>query len=641
MVNFHNQNRESGSIMSRVMGELETETVQPVEDDIKIVVARIHNFRSLKEVEVTLESTTVLIGENNSGKTSFLEALHYAIGAGRRIISEEDVFIGPKEKKVPRDRMITVDLLIRPIGSDRKIRDTFPEGSYWTLLWGLGIAQDDQENDFVAIRTQTKWSSTKGEYETERRFLLEWPNLENWENARINEKAGKVLINQIEPIALYFMDAKRDIQDELQNRSSLWHRLIADPGLSNKQVEEIEKTLNDINEQIVQGSDVLDHIQKHLNEIYRTVPCDKGSVAITPLTRHLRDLSKGMDISFSTSGAQSFPLVRHGMGTRCLAALLIFRAYSIWRQQRKERDQVHSMLALEEPEAHLHPQAQRALFSYIEETPGQRIISTHSPYIAGQADISQFRHFHKNGPITEVSQIDVSKLEEEDIRRIKREVLNTHGDLLYARVVILCSGETEEQALPVYAETYWGMMPSSLGISTIGVGGDGKYLPFLYLASGLGIRWYICSDGEETALKHVQSALKSIGIMDVSSQKNIFMLPDNHKWETYLVDQGYGDVIETMLDSTNNTKDFVSDYIKNRNGQRQHGNMVRDYSGEEGKKRAIIDILSEGKTKYAAPLAHAITSLEDTKRRIPKKIKEMFEQIESEAPQTIRGGVKL
>ena len=52
MVNFHNQNRESGNIMSRVMGELETETVQPVEDDIKIVVARIHNFRSLKEVGV-------------------------------------------------------------------------------------------------------------------------------------------------------------------------------------------------------------------------------------------------------------------------------------------------------------------------------------------------------------------------------------------------------------------------------------------------------------------------------------------------------------------------------------------------------------------------------------------------------------
>ena len=119
------------------------------------------------------------------------------------------------------------------------------------------------------------------------------------------------------------------------------------------------------------------------------------------------------------------------------------------------------------------------------------------------------------------------------------------------------------------------------------------------------------------------------------------MLPGKHKWETYLVDQGYCDVIETMLDSTNNTRDFISDYIKNMNGQKRHGNGVRDYSGEDGKERAIIDILSERKTKYAAPLARAITSLEDTKRRIPKKVKEMFEQIESELPLPVApSGVK-
>jgi len=136
--------------MNRIIDELEIENAQPEEDNIKITVARIHNFRSLKEVEVTLDSTTVLIGENNSGKTNFLEALHSAIGAGRRTITEEDIFIDSKEKKAPRDRVVTIDLLIRSIGSNGNIRDTFPEGSYWVLLWGLGIAQDDQENDFNA-----------------------------------------------------------------------------------------------------------------------------------------------------------------------------------------------------------------------------------------------------------------------------------------------------------------------------------------------------------------------------------------------------------------------------------------------------------------------------------------------------------
>ncbi|MFC1926704.1 ATP-dependent endonuclease [Chloroflexota bacterium] len=615
--------------MSRLIDKLETETIRLGEDSIKIIVVQIHNFRSLKEVEVFLDATTILIGENNSGKTSFLEALYYAIGAGKRTIGEEDIYIDPKEKRVPRDRIVTIDLLIRPIDSNGNIRDTFIEGSFWVSLWGSGVAQDEKENDFVAIRTQMKWSNTKGEYGTERRFLLDWPSLEKWEDARINEKAV-VTPRNIEPIALYFLDAKRDIQDELQNRSSFWHRLISDPGLTDEQIEQIEKDLSSLNEQIIDGSDVLSHVQEHLNEIYRTVPCDKGSVVITPLTRHLRDLSKGMDISFCTTGATSFPLARHGMGTRCLAALLIFRAYSVWRQQRKKHDGMHSMLALEEPEAHLHPQAQRALFVYIEETPGQRIISTHSPYIAGQADINQFRHFNKNGAITEVSQIDISQFQDDDIRKIKREVLNTRGDLLYARVLILCSGETEEQALPIYAEVYWGITPSALGISIIGVGGDGKYPPFLHLASCLGIHWYICSDGEDTAIQNVESALKSIGLDDISEQKNVFILPDKHKWETYLVAQGYCDVIEIMLNSVNNTENFVSDYIERMDGQRRRGDVVRDYTGEEGRKRAIVDILYGDKTKYAAPLARAITSLEEAKRRIPKKVKEMFGKIESE-----------
>jgi putative ATP-dependent endonuclease of OLD family len=59
---------------------------------IKISEVRIHNFRSLQNICVDLEWLTILIGENNSGKTSFLDALYAAIGAGRRTVSVEDIF---------------------------------------------------------------------------------------------------------------------------------------------------------------------------------------------------------------------------------------------------------------------------------------------------------------------------------------------------------------------------------------------------------------------------------------------------------------------------------------------------------------------------------------------------------------------
>ena len=47
---------------------------------------RVHNFRAFRNFEVVLSPVTVLVGMNNSGKTSFLKALHLALGVDRRIV---------------------------------------------------------------------------------------------------------------------------------------------------------------------------------------------------------------------------------------------------------------------------------------------------------------------------------------------------------------------------------------------------------------------------------------------------------------------------------------------------------------------------------------------------------------------------
>jgi putative ATP-dependent endonuclease of OLD family len=200
-----------------------------------------------------------------------------------------------------------------------------------------------------------------------------------------DSSAGPLSNAKIEPLALYLMDAKRDIQDEIRSRSSFWNRMVSDPGLSEEKVIELEKALNELNGEILAGSPVLGHVQEHMNDLYRAVASDAGSVSITPIAKTLRDMSSGIDVTFKTKGSQTFPLRHHGMGTRSLATILAFRAYSTWRQKNLKGDAVHPMVALEEPETHLHPQAQRSLFRIIGDIHGQRLISTHSPYIAGQA----------------------------------------------------------------------------------------------------------------------------------------------------------------------------------------------------------------------------------------------------------------
>ncbi len=374
----------------------------------------------------------------------------------------------------------------------------------------------------------------RADYITERRFLKDWQSDPcKWNQSQIKEHP--ISSSQIEPLALHLLDAKRDIKDELQNRGSFWYKLVSDLGLKEKEIDEFEKILSSINEGIISNSEVLVHLQDHLNDLYKTIGGNKDSITIIPIPRHLRDLSKGMDIDYATNGAQAFPLSRHGMGTRSLAAVLTFRAYTTWQQKNAKDKKIHPMLALEEPESHLHPQAQRALFKQIDEIPGQRIISTHSPYIVSQAHIAQCRNFRKDNEKTVVTQMDTTKLKPEDIRKIDRMVMNTRGDLLYARAIVLFEGETEEQAFPIFAERYWKLQPNALGISFIGVGGDGNYLPFLRLASNFAIPWYIFSDGEQISLKRVQKELAQIGILDYTKQENVFVIPNNCNFESYLV----------------------------------------------------------------------------------------------------------
>jgi hypothetical protein len=48
-----------------------------------------------------------------------------AIGAGRRSISIDDIYLAKSEKTVPKDRDVIIDLLIRPTDDSGNITDAF------------------------------------------------------------------------------------------------------------------------------------------------------------------------------------------------------------------------------------------------------------------------------------------------------------------------------------------------------------------------------------------------------------------------------------------------------------------------------------------------------------------------------------
>src|ERR1700692_2243162 len=95
-------------------------------------------------------------------------------------------------------------------------------------------------DDMVGMRSVLEWSDVYGDYRTTRKFLKEWKPFAEWHDSEVGDTVSAA---QIEPIALHYIDAKRDLEDDLRTRGSFWRRLTEDLGLSEGEVQKLEEAL--------------------------------------------------------------------------------------------------------------------------------------------------------------------------------------------------------------------------------------------------------------------------------------------------------------------------------------------------------------------------------------------------------------
>jgi len=586
------------------------ESVILPQHSILIDQVRVANFRSLQNVEVPLEQTTLLVGMNNAGKTSFLRALHLALGQDRRNLSPDDFHSADSRQNTENE--ILIDYRIVPIDQNGDRQADFAQIWYDSDFGGDIVATDAQDWEFIAVRTRITFDAVKNDYELKRLLLSDWPDVKQWQDAPERGRAPR----RFEQMASFFMDAQRDLVADLRDRSSYIGKLLSKIDISKEDIEALEAQLQNLNTDIVAKSEVLSHMREALGALGETVPSFGDGVEVTPVSKKVRDITKGLGVQFTDSSESSFPLDAQGMGTRSWASLLTYQAYVSWlaRQASSNDKPFHPILSLEEPEAHLHPNAQRAVFQQLAKTPGQKIISTHSPYVAGHADLTAIRHFHKNGAATVVKSLP-QDLAPEDKRKVHREVMHTRGELLFSRAVVLFEGETEEQALPIFAHRHWQQFPFEKGVTFVGVGGDGKYLPFIRTLNAMGTPWLIFSDGEPEAQKCVNAALSAIGLAGVKDPP-VIMLPNNASIEEYLMNAGYRDAILTAI---------IELYRPFKGTQHEAAKSAEIKAWTDEK---VLEFMGGHKTALSPHWAHAISKLEG-ERSIPTMIRELLNRIDS------------
>lgn len=584
---------------------------------------RIRNYRSLKCVDVLLDDNNILIGANNAGKTSLLQAIQLAF-SGRRI-SSDDIHI-EKNETLPFNRQIIIDVLIVPTDSDYNEIDSFDD--IWIQHFGNLLGIDKEGKFFFAMRTNVYYDKLQNSYKIERRALKDWPNSEDMLNYT-EYLSGSISEKILQALPVFYLDSKRDIVSDMKDKSSYWARMISDINLKEDEIIRIEKILDEVNNDIINQSQVLKHLSLNLKRISETVNAGNESIIINPVLRKIRDLNRSIDISFQDKDSEAFPVLNHGMGTRSWLTFLTLVAYVTWLVEQTSKDYIpfHPIVLLEEPEAHLHPQAQRHIFKQMSKMVGQKVISSHSPFIVAQANLQDIIHLYKKNGCAKVSYIDTSNLTYEEIRKLRKEVISSRGELLFSQILILCEGETEEQALPVFFKKYFGCDCFEVGVSIIAVKGYGNYKPFLQVAKNLNIDYFIFSDGEYSTINKIKNDIYSIFGNDKSfnEYENIFILDNNNNFEKYLIEEGYK---EELIEAINTSlgANYFENYKNNKNGSKysRKDKRIRNYNGNNGEVKALLDCLSDNKLSYSSVIADIIS---EKGNKIPSKIEDLFNSV--------------
>lgn len=175
-----------------------------------LAAVRIQDFRALRDLTIDLDrETTVLVGENNSGKTSLLDALAVALGQRRPRL--EDLHDGPTGKA----NGFEIDLRVEPMaGNDfaDPIRD----------IIGNGIQLEAPE--FFTLRVTGTVGAEGWDITLARTFVKGWARTRA--DAGMLEELKTPMVGRQALQLLHFdmLDARRDIVEQLRNRRTYWGR---------------------------------------------------------------------------------------------------------------------------------------------------------------------------------------------------------------------------------------------------------------------------------------------------------------------------------------------------------------------------------------------------------------------------------
>ena len=473
---------------------------------MRITKFNIQHFRLLKNFSIDLEEElSLVIGKNNTGKTSLLTVLDKFLNDTKsfsyndfnidfkkdlkRIVEEETI---DEEDYTPEG--IKLKIFIEYTETDnlanisRVLMDLDPNNNMIVLGFEYALSYENikkLKSDYQEYKDRLNLSEENTDIFNE--FLeKEYSNYFKINKYSFEYNIGKKELNEKNFIRLddenisikniinfKYISAKRDVtnkerENTLSKKTSELYKKFDNEDNQNtiqKFKEQLAKTDNDLNDIYSDlFKDVIEKVKK-----FGGIKLNETNIDIISTLQH-KELLEGNTTVFYNRGDNRLPENYNGLGYMNLINMIFEIEIKIqeFKKSKEEKPSDINLLFIEEPEAHTHPQMQYVFIKNIknllkdgvkrddgENRKLQYIITTHSSHIVADSNFDDIKYLMSNNEgniiAKNISQlIEEYKEDNKQYQFLKQYLTISRAEIFFADKAILIEGDTERILMPTF-----------------------------------------------------------------------------------------------------------------------------------------------------------------------------------------------
>lgn len=449
---------------------------------MRIARINIENFRGVSKGELFFNGHTVLVGDNNTGKSTVLEAIDLVLGperlARRPPIDEHDFYAGryidAEANSVPiKIEVVVIDLTDEQTRFFRDHLEWWNEGTK-SLLDGPPPEGTDQAGVFPSLRVGFTGTYDKEEDDFTGTTYFLSPALENGGHIPFRTPDKRLC-------GFLFLRTLRTGSRALSlERGSLLDIILR---LQEKRLQMWEEVLDQLRKLPVAEkpelgiSDILSKVQKAVRSFVPSEWADNPHMRVTDLTRE--NLRKALTVFMGTGAKRqdgsdyAAPFQHQGTGTINTLVLALLSLIAELKQ--------NVIFAMEEPEIAIPPHTQKRIIDSVCKKSAQAIFTSHSPYVLEEFKPSQVLVVKREAGVLSGTAADYPPAVKP--KAYRAEFRTRFCEALLARKVLITEGRTEYDAFPAAARRLHELDPGrfktleALGLALVSANTDSQIAP--------------------------------------------------------------------------------------------------------------------------------------------------------------------